>query len=124
MAHIGDGMAYPCKYRGAGERRVICGHINIGAAGAVSSLTDMPDCTAANGGTGVFSLTFPPAARGSIQLTLESAAGTVKTVWLTARSMTAGTATIATGNGGGTATNPASGDIIHVKIIGQKNSAT
>jgi hypothetical protein len=97
--------------------------ITIGAAGAVSSTTGTPGIAAANGGAGVFSLTFPPCVEAIIQLTLKSAASTVEEVILTARSASAGTATIQTQVSGGTATNPASGDEIHVLIYARTSSA-
>lgn len=85
----------------------------IGASGAVSSVTGTPGITAANGGTGVFDIVVPKCPGFRVAgWSLKSAAGTVKTLWIVASSASAGTLQITTGNGGGTAANPASGDEI------------
>lgn len=92
----------------------------IGAAGAVGTLTaDDPGVTVAkNAGTGVYDITFPKAIDAQISVkALYSPAATVKTWWLVAYSASAGTAQIAIGNGGGTATNPASADEIHLEFL-------
>lgn len=89
------------------------GYITIGAAGAIGSTdVDDPQVNATkDAGTGVYNLTFPKAAKGRLYVGFKSAAGTVKTYWIVAFDPTAGTAQLAFGNGGGTATNPASGDV-------------
>lgn len=86
----------------------------IGASGAVGALDkDDPAVTVTKeGGTGTYSMTYPKAAKGRLFWSLISPAATVKTAWITAFDPTAGTATLVTGNGGGTATNPADGDKI------------
>lgn len=90
--------------------------ITVGASGAVASYSGTPGFTAAkNASTGVYDITFPPvpgiAPVG--QPALKSAAGTVQQVFYVAIAAT-GTAQIQTDNGGGTATNPASGDEIYL----------
>lgn len=92
--------------------------IVIGASGAVTSSNGAPGVAATkNAGTGVYDLTFPKCPGITFTgWTLKSAAGTVKTLWLVAYDASAGTAQIAVGNGGGTATNPASGDEIHLNF--------
>jgi len=93
----------------------------IGSAGAVSA-SDVPDpgFTLANGGTGIFNFVFPKCVAANYIVMLESPAGTVKTYWgSTALDAGAGTASFTTGNGGGTATNPASGDKIGIFFFGR-----
>jgi len=101
------------------ERMLINIRTTIGAAGAVSATdADDPACTCTkNGGTGDYTFGFPNALKGSAFVSMVSAAGTVKTHWQVAFSPTAGTLNIVTGNGGGTATNPASGDVLHVLLV-------
>ena len=98
--------------------------IVVGGSGAVTSSNGSPGVSAAkDAGTGVYNLTFPKCS--GITLTgwsLKSAAGTVKTLWVVAYDASAGTAQIAIGNGGGTATNPASGDEIHLQFDVQLSS--
>jgi hypothetical protein len=86
----------------------------IGAAGAVGTLTaDDPGVTVAkNASAGTYDITFPKAQKARIFAELYSPAGTVKTHWWAAYDAAAGTAQLVIGNGGGTATNPASGDEI------------
>ena len=103
----------------SGKRDRLQLHVDItfGSGVVGSILGDDPAITAANGGTGIVNITFPKAPSGRIQsIVLFSSASTVKTVWVTNFSATAGTATIVTGNGGGTATNPASSDNMYVTI--------
>lgn len=119
MADISGNIAsYPMK-SAMRDRLIICAEQTIGAAGAVGTLrADDPGVTVAkNAGTGTYDIVFPKAIRGQLQVSLVSAAGTVKTFWLAAFSATAGTAQLITGNGGGTATNPASGDILQLEFI-------
>jgi hypothetical protein len=58
-----------------------------------------------------------------IQLTVKSAAATVITSLVTARVAGSGTAQIRTNNAAGAATNPASGDEIHVTFYARTSSA-
>lgn len=101
------------------DRLVICAEQTIGAAGAVGTLvTDDNGVTVAkNASTGTYDITFPKAQRANLQVQLVSPAGTVKTVWIAALSASAGTAQIVTGNGGGTATNPASADVLLLEFL-------
>lgn len=91
----------------------------IGAAGAVGTLdSDDPGVTVTkNGSTGTYDITYPKAVKARLYWSLISAAGTVKTAWIAALSATAGTAQLVTGNGGGTATNPADGDKIQLLFL-------
>jgi hypothetical protein len=92
----------------------------IGAAGAVGALTadDAGITVAKDAGTGVYNITFPKALAASVSVdTIYSPAATVKSWWLVAYSAAAGTAQIAIGNGGGTATDPASGDELHLRFV-------
>lgn len=101
------------------DRLVLCSEQTIGAAGAVGApVTDDPGFTCAkNASAGTYDLTFPKAQRANLQVMLVSPAGTVKTVWIAALSASAGTAQIVCGNGGGTATNPASSDVILFELL-------
>lgn len=95
----------------------------IGAAGAVGTLDkDDPGVTVAkNASTGTYDITYPKCVKARIYWALISAAGTVKTAWIAALSATAGTAQLVTGNGGGTATNPADGDKIQLLFLLETN---
>lgn len=118
-AIAGDVPHYPMKC-GKRDRLELLAKQVIGAAGAVGALTaDDPGITVAkNAGTGVYDITFPKAIAAQVGVrALYSPAGTVKTWWLVAYSASAGTAQIAIGNGGGTATNPASSDEIHLEFM-------
>lgn len=112
-------MAHYCARSGKRDRLRLRAKQVIGAAGAVGALTaDDPGITVAkNAGTGVYDITFPKAIAAEIAVkALYSPAATVKTWWLVAYDASAGTAQIAIGNGGGTATNPASADELHLEF--------
>lgn len=106
------------------DRTILCADQVIGAAGAVGTLTaDDPGVTITkDAGTGVYNIVFPKAIRATIDVSLYSPAGTVKTWWIVAMSASAGTAQIAIGNGGGTATNPASSDVLGIVFTLDKRS--
>src|SRR5678809_1457630 len=111
----GDAVAWDLK-SGKFDRIHLRMRATIGAAGAVGSpLTsqDDPNMSVTHGSAGVYTLVFPPGvdADAELDVSFVSAAGTVKTVWVTAFSPTAGTASVTFGNGGGTATDPANGDV-------------
>ena len=115
----GDIASYPMK-SGKRDRMVLLARQVIGAAGAVGALTsDDPGITVAkNAGTGVYDITFPKAIAATVSVkALYSPAATVKTWWLVALDASAGTAQIAIGNGGGTATNPASADRLDIEFL-------
>lgn len=117
-AAAADMAPYPFKH--ARERAIVLEFSQtIGAVGAVGALDkDDPAVTVAkDAGAGEYDITFPTAQKARLYWSLESPLGTVKTAWITALSATAGTATLITGNGGGTATDPASGDKIHVMLV-------
>jgi hypothetical protein len=122
-AVAGDIADYPLRSVKR-DRTILCADQVIGAAGAVGTLTaDDPGVTVAkNAGTGVYDITFPKAIRATIDVSLYSPAGTVKTWWIVAMSASAGTAQIAIGNGGGTATNPASADVLGIVFTLDKRS--
>lgn len=115
--NAGEANNYPLK-SGKRDRFQLHADIVIGGSGAVTSAGgDDPAITAANGGTGVYTFTFPKAPTGRVlSIVVQSPAGTVKTAWITAFSPTAGTGTLNTGNGGGTATNPATSDVIYLTL--------
>lgn len=109
----GDEQAYP-QQNANPEALIAVTKTTIGASGAVSSTTGAPGVVIANTGTGTYSVTHPKAPAVAMAWSLQSAAGTVKQLWFTASDNAAGTAAFTTGNGGGTATNPANGDIIMI----------
>jgi len=120
-ASAGDVPAYDLK-SARFDRVHMRMRATIGAAGAVPSpLTSQDDqnMSVTHGTAGVYALTFPPAADADAELdvTFVSAAGTIKTAWVTAFSPTAGTASVTFGNGGGTATDPASGDTVTFAFV-------
>jgi hypothetical protein len=105
---------------------IVTSSVAIGAAGAVDSTIAgyrvAPGVTMTNTGAGTFSLVYPIAPNATILVFVESsAAGTVIDATLTAKSATAGTASITTRNAAGAATNPASGDLIGIIIFGLPN---
>jgi len=94
--------------------RIAALEINIGATGAVGSqIFGPPGVTLTRTGTGTYTLVYPAALGVAIvPYIAKSAAPTVFDVSVTAKSATAGTATIVTANAAGTATDPANGDIL------------
>lgn len=101
------------------ERLDISADVSIGASGAIGTTqADDPGVTLTkNGGTGDYTLAFPTAPKGRItSIYVVSAAGTIKGLGVVSFDPTAGTLNFITHNGGGTATNPASGDVIHVGL--------
>ncbi len=102
-------------------REQISGRVTIGGSGAVASQSNLPDIGVARTGAGTYSITFTiPAPDWEFYPGIKSAAGTVVTASLTAESPTAGTATLVTRNAAGTATDPASGDVIFLHFICRK----
>lgn len=101
------------------DRIVISAKQVIGAAGAVGALTvdDNGVTVTKNAGAGTYDITFPRAIDAKIYSQLLSAAGTVKITSLAALSASAGTAQLITSAPGGAATNPASGDEIHMLFV-------
>lgn len=102
---------------------VVRSSVAIGASGAVDSTVAGYDVargiTVTRTGTGTYSLVFPACPRATVQVFVEkSAVPTVFDAVCTAKSPTAGTATFKTFNAAGTATDPASGDLIAVIIYG------
>lgn len=107
---------------------IMTASVAIGAAGAVDSAIAgyrVPsDMVMANTGTGTFSLVYPPAPNAVVHVFVESSAGaTVCEAILTAKAPSSGTATIRVSKAG-TATNPASGDLIGVVIYFLPNGIT
>lgn len=102
------------------QLRIFTSSFAIGAAGAVDSTIAgyrvAPGCTLTNTGTGTFDLVYPVCPNAVIHVGLQSAAATVTEAIETAKSATAGTASLRTSKAG-TAANPASGDIIEVVIF-------
>lgn len=103
------------------ELTFITSSVAIGAAGAVDSSISgyrvAPGVTMANTGTGTFSLVYPACPNAVVHVFIEqSAAATVTEAICTAKSPSAGTATVRTSKAG-TATNPASGDLIGVVVF-------
>lgn len=96
------------------DLRIAALEINIGATGAVGSqIFGPPGVTLTRTGTGTYTIVYPAAlGMAIIPYIAKSAAPTVFDVSVTAKSATAGTATIVTANAAGTATDPANGDIL------------
>lgn len=108
---------------------LVTSSVAIGAAGAVDSTIAgyrvAPGVVMANTGAGTYSLVYPICPNATILVFVESsAAGTVIDASLTAKSPTAGTASITVRNAAGAATNPANGDLIGVVIFGLPNGQT
>lgn len=110
----GETNNYPAK-SGKRDRVRLEARVVIGASGAIASQeTDDPGFVVTkDAGTGVYNLVFPKAPKGSIgSPAFVSLVGTIKSAWVTTFSATSGTAQVAFGNGGGTATNPAASDVL------------
>ena len=122
-AIAGDIPDYNCK-SAKRDRVMLCGEQTIGAAGAVGTLVaDDPGLTITkNASTGTYDIVYPKAIAAKLLCQLVSAAGTVKIVNTVAISASAGTAQIVTSAPGGSATNPASGDVIHLMLMLDKRS--
>ncbi len=117
-ATFGDKDQFPVN--ALGQWRVVATvDFVIGGSGAVSSTEGDPDISAANTGTGTFSLAYPAVLKAKIQYGIkQSAAATITEIIGTAVSTTAGTAAFRTSKAG-TAVNPASGDILTVWFIAE-----
>lgn len=105
---------------------LITSSVAIGAAGAVDSTIAgyrvAPGVTLTRTGAGTYSVVYPACPNAVLLAFIElSAAGTVIDAGLTAKSQTAGTATLVTRNAAGAATDPASGDLIGFVIFGLPN---
>jgi hypothetical protein len=114
----GNVSSYPAK-SARRERTSFAAVITIGAAGAVGAqdVDDPGMVLTKNGGTGDYTLAFPLAPRGFIRaLYVVSAAGTIKGVGVISFDPTAGALNFITHAGEATATNPASGDKVHVEL--------
>lgn len=88
---------------------------SIGGTGAVGTTVtgSMEGVALTRTGAGTYTVVYPAALVGAIiPYVAKSAAPTVFEVSVTARSLTAGTATIVFANAAGTATDPASGDVV------------
>jgi len=98
---------------------IACLELNIGATGAVGSqIFGPPGVTFTRTGAGTYTLVFPAAPGvGLIPYVAISAAGTVIDGTITAKSSTAGTATVVFRNAAGAATDPASGDVVGLVMI-------
>ncbi len=98
--------------------------INIGATGAVGTqVFGPPGVTFTRTGTGTYTVVYPAALGMSIiPFVAKSAAPTVFDCSVTAKSATAGTATIVFAAANGTATDPANGDIIGLILIGKTSA--
>lgn len=115
------GAQYPLKtaHGGKAERLLMTCQVTIGAAGAIGTVTgDDSGCNVTkNAGTGDYTFSFPPAPAGKPgEVSILSPAGTIKGYGMIGFDPTAGTLEIVTHNGAGTATNPASGDVLYFEI--------
>jgi hypothetical protein len=103
--------------------RIQSAYITIKAAGAVDTAgtgyRSPAGVTVANTGTGTFSVVFPAcSSMVMIPFVAKSATPTIFDVIPTAINPTAGTASLQTCNAAGSATNPASGDVIGILFVG------
>jgi hypothetical protein len=123
VAKLSDYSARPCKTPNS-EKWVLTADIVIGGTGAVSSVDGDAGISASRSGTGTYDLVYPACVRASVHVELVSPLKTVVTKVVTAKSATAGTAEIKTlaGTNAAANTDPASGDILTVTIVGQPYS--
>lgn len=103
------------------EKYILRAYVVIGSSGAVDTASSIMDegISISNNGTGVYDIVFPSNAAMSININVQSSAGTVIGAYITADIPPNGTATIKTVNAAGAATNPASGDALHFLFTGQ-----
>jgi hypothetical protein len=92
--------------------------ITLGSAAISSQETDC-GVVFTRTGTGIYTVVFPPCQEIHFDFHVVSAALTVTGVVLTALSATAGTATVKAVGGAGVATEPATGNVIHVAVTGR-----
>lgn len=90
--------------------------VPIGATGAVGTLVKDAPIDVTRDSTGTYSITYPKSADCEVRVGIMSAAGTVVTANPTACDGTAGTATFVTRNAAGSATDPASGDVLLIFV--------
>jgi hypothetical protein len=123
MMALSDHGARPCKTPNT-EKWVLRTTVTIGATGAVSDHDGDNGIVLARTGTGTYSVAYPACPKASILVNLVSPSKTVVTSVLTAKSSTAGTATLKTlaGTNAAADTDPASGDLIEVAITAQPYS--
>jgi hypothetical protein len=105
------------------DRVVGAATVLIGGSGAVTSTTGMPGVTVARTGAGLYSVVFRACPDMIIQYGIQLST-TVFQIVGTARSSSAGTAAFRTNNGGGTATDPASGDQLTIMFYARIGGAT
>jgi hypothetical protein len=111
------GQKFPSRSATRDEVKVK-GTFTIGSAGAVdASAVDDPAVTLARSATGTYDLTYPKCLAAHIDVSLLSAAGTVRGWFLTAKDAKAGTATFKTHDAATpTVADPASGNSIEVRV--------
>ena len=90
--------------------------VPIGATGAVGTLVKDAPIDVTRDSTGVYSITFPKAADACVRVAIVSPLSTVIHASVTATDGQAGTASFTTSPTGGTATDPASGDVLRIFI--------
>ena len=106
------------EVRACGPRPTIAqARCAIGATGAVGTTTGQVGFTRASAGN--YTLVYPASKYAHILVSIISPLGTVRDAYVSAQDAPAGTATIICGNAAGTATDPASGDILMLTIIGE-----
>ena len=88
--------------------------ITYGASGAPTNAADHPSISTTRNSAGNYALKYPPCADMDMEFTLISPSLTVANIVITALNTTAGTATIVITNAAGSATDPASDDVIHL----------
>lgn len=103
--------------RGIVQTDIVC-RFGTSSDGYLASYTsDHPDITAVRSGVGTINLTFPPCTSAVVSVReIYSPALTVIDGVITAKSITAGTATVKVLNASGSATDPASGDVITLRL--------
>lgn len=117
--NIGAQYALKTAHGGKAERMLMTCQATIGAAGAVSAVSgdDVACNVTKNGGTGDYTFSFPTAPAGKPgEVSILSPAGTVKGYGMIGFDPTAGTLEIVTHNGAGTATNPATSDVLYFEV--------
>ncbi len=117
---LADHPGKPCKGQNT-EKRVLVAVATFTDGTGTATVSGDAGISLADGGVGVFNLTYPAAADADvfIGVTVYSPADTITKAWLSALAATSGTATINTASTVGTQIDPASGDKLLICVVAQ-----
>ena len=114
-ANAADVYKFPGLDASPSVVHMTCG-VTFGVTSVASTDPDDPGITFTRTGVGTYTLAYPACPRARIGMQIQSAALTVVTSNITAKTTTSGTATVKTLNNAGAATDPATGDALDIWI--------